>query len=358
MDSASNSRMIHSEWREVFRALSANASQSIKVVCPFIKVGAAEWLSSNMRVKDVQILTRLSSEDFYTGVSDTEALRILLESGARVRGVRHLHSKLYLFDRDKALVCSTNLTESALMRNLEFGILIEDPSDIDDCHRYFDRLWNKARPDLNETILKQIDSEVKKAKARHPQPPRPKLLVDHGVLADIAESDDISSSTEEPTKKNFPDGQPADLVVRGAERTLDRFWSIIETLARSRGMLGTLTQTKKYYRIDTGIPGISFRFVAREKQVSTIELIINKNPDLSGSILERLSSKKEPIEREIGGLLSYEMIGKAGRIEKRYDYCGYANSDKEIYELGRKIADDMVSFNRILVDSLAKMNLQ
>ena len=39
-----------------------------------------------------------------------QALRDLVDAGAEIKGIRHLHAKAYLFDDDLAMVTSANLT--------------------------------------------------------------------------------------------------------------------------------------------------------------------------------------------------------------------------------------------------------
>ena len=48
---------------------------------------------------------------------------MLLDAGARVRGIRKLHAKLYLFGASRAVITSANLTKSALDSNHEFGLV-------------------------------------------------------------------------------------------------------------------------------------------------------------------------------------------------------------------------------------------
>lgn len=58
----------------------------------------------------VQAITRFNLADFAEGVSDVAALQELLKVGARVRGVRNLHAKLYVFGKSRAIITSFNLT--------------------------------------------------------------------------------------------------------------------------------------------------------------------------------------------------------------------------------------------------------
>ena len=106
-------RLVQSQWnREVSDALNC-ASHELQVICPFIKVGALERLISHQPNK-LEVITRFNLRDFAEGVSDIASLRRIIKTGGRVRGIRNLHSKLYIFGSRRAIVTSANLTSAAL----------------------------------------------------------------------------------------------------------------------------------------------------------------------------------------------------------------------------------------------------
>ena len=87
-------RLVSAGWdRELTAAIHADPS-AIRIICPFIKKGALEYLLSH-RSGGVQVITRFNLDDFANGVSDVEAPRMLLDDGASVRGVQNLHAKLF-----------------------------------------------------------------------------------------------------------------------------------------------------------------------------------------------------------------------------------------------------------------------
>ena len=79
-------RLVDTGWgAELTDALRADAS-ALRVICPFIKVGALDRLLS-LNPGSVQVITRFNLADFADGVSEIAALRILLGAGARVWGI-------------------------------------------------------------------------------------------------------------------------------------------------------------------------------------------------------------------------------------------------------------------------------
>src|SRR5207302_1292913 len=101
--------------------------------CPFIKRGAADVLLRAGVPDLIQVITRFDLGQMSEGVSDTEALRLLLESGAQIRGIQRLHTKMYLLGGGRAIVTSANLTEAGLYRNHEFGFLSDDEIIVGEC---------------------------------------------------------------------------------------------------------------------------------------------------------------------------------------------------------------------------------
>lgn len=153
-------RLISDGWdREFENALSTDSS-SLLIVCPFIKERTAARLLKRGTPRPLHVITRFNLVDCADGVTDLSALRLLLNSGAEIRGVRNLHSKVYLFGGSCAIVTSANLTEAALLRNHEFGFVSQDGSIIAECRRYFDALWSDAGNSLRSDQLDEWERVV------------------------------------------------------------------------------------------------------------------------------------------------------------------------------------------------------
>jgi len=184
-------RLVDTAWGKEFTdALRVDASQ-LNIICPFIKVGSLGRLLSE-HPKSIQVITRFNLGDFAEGVSDIAALRILLEAGARVRGVRNLHAKLYLFGRSRAIVTSANLTEAGINRNHEFGMVADEQIVIASCRSYFDALWKRSGADLTNDRLQAWDESVTRHHASGGRSSRKTGLSDFGVDAGFHESPSVS----------------------------------------------------------------------------------------------------------------------------------------------------------------------
>ena len=179
-------RLVDEGWsRELTAAIRANPSE-VRIVCPFIKKGALDYLMPHRPSDgDIQVITRFNLDDFANGVSDVEALRMLLDDGASVRGVQNLHAKLYLFGTSRVIITSANLTEAALTRNQEFGVVAEDEAVIADCQSYFDGLWQRGK-ELSRDLLDSWAATVTQHRAAVGRPNRAKGLGDFGAKVRLA----------------------------------------------------------------------------------------------------------------------------------------------------------------------------
>lgn len=180
-----NFRLVDSGWDKVLREAVSQQCAGVRIVCPFIKHGAAKRLLARGSPKPFQVITRFCLRDFCDGVSDISALRLLLELGAQIRGVRNLHAKLYLFDEKRVVVTSANLTDAALLRNHEFGFVAEDPEIVVPCREYFENLWCRAGADLRATQLTDWEGQVTRYLAAGAPPGAATPMGDEGVDAGI-----------------------------------------------------------------------------------------------------------------------------------------------------------------------------
>ncbi len=150
---------------------------------PFIQLNAIKSIFRKNKTK-FKLITRYNLNDFYDGVSSLDAIEYVLKKGGQVKGIKYLHSKLYIFDSKEAILSSANLTQSALLKNFEFGVHICDTDAIFSVEAYFDKLWDKI-PDmlsLNQIYKwkQDIDTALKDGKASY----KKTGLKDHGFVID------------------------------------------------------------------------------------------------------------------------------------------------------------------------------
>ena len=184
-------RLVDSGWAgELEKAIRAEPNE-VRIVCPFIKKGALKPLLS-LRPSGVRVVTRFNLVDFAEGVSDLEALKKLLDAGASIRGIQNLHAKLYLFGSSRAIITSANLTQAALTRNQEFGVVAEDAAIIAACQDYFDGLWRRSGSDVSRDMLDSWTETITAHLAVGGRPNLVEELADFGADAGVSVSTPIS----------------------------------------------------------------------------------------------------------------------------------------------------------------------
>ncbi len=172
---------VDSGWKKLFSDASSVKNSTLSLICPFIQLQPIARLLNSESIKTIQVVTRLNAEDFLSGVSDTRALRLLLEVGGTVRCVKRLHTKMYIFGKETAFVTSANLTDTALSKNHEFGIVIKTERLVKECKRYFDGVWERAKVDLTFELLGRCEVEVSKAREKRGENARAPRLPDFGT---------------------------------------------------------------------------------------------------------------------------------------------------------------------------------
>lgn len=114
----------------------------IKIISPFLTMSMAEKLCEVIRQRKVscRFITRFYLEDMIAKANSMDALELMLDSGIRVNLAKGLHTKLYLFDHDSAILGSANFTNGGFKSNLELSLLLTEQEILTELHAYFDHM--------------------------------------------------------------------------------------------------------------------------------------------------------------------------------------------------------------------------
>lgn len=122
-------KILTTPWKDNLLELVHQSKKSIKITSPFLKNNICSEL---LRVKNdsakLEIITSFKLMSVYSGSLDLAAIESILDKNGVVKNYSKLHSKIYLFDDSNAVITSANLTNGGLLRNFEYGILIDEKS--------------------------------------------------------------------------------------------------------------------------------------------------------------------------------------------------------------------------------------
>jgi hypothetical protein len=121
-------------WDVRLREMAAVARKHVSVCAPFVTQAAVELLtgefSRDLRDSgELRLVVDLSPHHIIQDSLDPSALQFLLKTVGRsqLTHLPRLHSKIYIFDDEYAIVTSANLTAGGLFRNFECGLGTDDP---------------------------------------------------------------------------------------------------------------------------------------------------------------------------------------------------------------------------------------
>ena len=119
--------LLYSPWMNRFLQAVAEAREEILLVSPFIKLSLVRPLLLALptdREIRITVVTRLSPQTFQQLSSDVAAIELLharpgIPGSTSVYRLDRLHAKIYVFDRQRVFLGSSNLSITGMERNLE-----------------------------------------------------------------------------------------------------------------------------------------------------------------------------------------------------------------------------------------------
>lgn len=124
------------------------ANRDIRIISPFLSVAMAQRLCDSIWERGLRcaFITRFYIEDMVAKANSIDALEMLLNAGVDLYAVKRLHTKLYLFDHDQAIVGSANFTTGGFKSNIELSLAIGDQPDLlSELSGYFDDMEKKLK---------------------------------------------------------------------------------------------------------------------------------------------------------------------------------------------------------------------
>lgn len=140
--------------------------REIKIISPFLTISMAERLCGAVKKNRIvcRFITRFYLEDMISKANSLDALELLLNSGIEVYLIKKLHTKLYLFDNDNAVLGSANFTNGGFKSNIELSLLFSEEENVTaELHAYFDDMAEKLKIAENGILTPNMITDAKKS---------------------------------------------------------------------------------------------------------------------------------------------------------------------------------------------------
>lgn len=116
-------KILKTPWKNDLLELVSQSKKSIKITSPFVKENiCTELLNHKKKETRLELITSFKLMNIYSGSLDLNGLENIINSNGIVKNFSKLHSKLYLFDDEKVIITSGNLTNGGLVNNYEYGL--------------------------------------------------------------------------------------------------------------------------------------------------------------------------------------------------------------------------------------------
>ncbi|WP_170138834.1 phospholipase D family protein [Oceanobacillus chungangensis] len=169
-------QLLHKDIGGEFFNLLEGTTEAIYIMSPFISYPTAHslatWLEESEYKVECKIITRFNREEFIQGANSINGLERLLEAGAELFALQHLHSKLYIFDEKNIILGSANFTLSGFFKNHELGLIVKNEVEFSKhCVDYFMGSLHKICElgdyrITNELVKKELEAVTKATTGR------------------------------------------------------------------------------------------------------------------------------------------------------------------------------------------------
>jgi len=125
------------EWKPRLARLIHSAANELVISSPYVSSTGTRFVADNVcggfrTGGHLTVLTDLSPMNICQGATDPNALKSMFSLAPRIElsHLPRLHAKVYVADRDLAIITSGNLTHGGLTANYEYGVEISRQSTV------------------------------------------------------------------------------------------------------------------------------------------------------------------------------------------------------------------------------------
>lgn len=119
--------IIKNPWLDNFLDLVAECNHSIKITSPYLSKNICDNVFNRKKPKvNFELITSINISSLLSKSLNLDALQLIINNGGEIHNHKNIHSKIYIFDNDRAVITSGNLTFGGLSKNFEYGVLIRN----------------------------------------------------------------------------------------------------------------------------------------------------------------------------------------------------------------------------------------
>lgn len=166
-------KILKTPWKNELMELVSQSNKSIKITSPFLKENVCnEIISVKKTHTELELITSFKLMNIYSGSLDLNGIEHIINNNGIVRNFSKLHSKIYLFDDEKVIITSGNLTNGGLLNNYEYGIYTTNAKVVSTVVKDFSLI--SSNENIGKVKLTHIDA-VRKILAKIPPTQTTKL---------------------------------------------------------------------------------------------------------------------------------------------------------------------------------------
>jgi hypothetical protein len=191
-------RIFHNDIKNTILKELKTTQSSLTIISAYVKLPALKFIDKNLErfLRDKKLLLRFRLEDLINGSTDITIYDYCKQNGWKVFINLDLHSKVYIFDDQRFILGSANVTSSGLglgeknnIESMVFGEL--QPKELVKINKLF-----KESMQLNDLLFKKMMKQVEKIDLKMSNKNYKEITWEDDILSHFTEDVQFIWSTE------------------------------------------------------------------------------------------------------------------------------------------------------------------
>lgn len=157
--------IVKNPWDKKLYQLVSQSQKNIKISSPYISKQICKniFQSKNAQTK-IQLITDFKINNLINNSLDIQALEEFIANNSLIKSYPSLHAKIYIFDDEKFVISSSNLTFGGLVKNFEYGIFSNDKDFSQNVVHDFNQIFDNEKAfEVNSDNVSQAKQIIENA---------------------------------------------------------------------------------------------------------------------------------------------------------------------------------------------------